>query len=146
MFRLHGWDALQTFTHNRFSANNSELQDVKQVWFAGVHADIGGGYPEAESGLSKFPLLWMIDEATAHGLAVNTQAVNQLAWGAQRRSSPFTYVAPYILRDPHQSLTHAWRPLEWLPKADNYKEWKSRKSWFGSIFLTANRGPLQKTP
>ena len=36
-------------------------QDIRQVRFAGVHADIGGGYPETESGLSKFPLLWMID-------------------------------------------------------------------------------------
>ena len=23
-------------------------QDIKQVWFAGVHSDVGGGYPEAE--------------------------------------------------------------------------------------------------
>ena len=28
-------------------------QDLKQVWFAGVHSDIGGGYPESESGLAK---------------------------------------------------------------------------------------------
>lgn len=132
MFRLHGWDEPQNFMHNRFSATtNSEPQDVKQVWFAGVHADIGGGYPEAESGLSKFPLLWMIDEAVAHGLAVNTQSVNQLAWGVQRKASPFTYVAPDVLRDPHQSLTNTWRSLEWLPKSDKYKEWKSLKSSFG---------------
>ncbi len=132
MFRLHAWDEPQTYMHNRFSAtNNTDPQDAKQVWFAGVHADIGGGYPEAESGLSKFPLLWMIDEAVTHGLAVSTQAVNQLAWGIQREGSPFTYVAPDIRRDPHQSLTSAWRPLEWLPKSDKYKELKSRKSAFG---------------
>ena len=132
MFRLHAWDEPQMFMHNRFSAtHNSDPQDAKQVWFAGVHADIGGGYPEAESGLSKFPLLWMIDEAVEHGLSVNTQAVNQLAWGIQRESSPFTYVAPDISRDPHQSLTNIWRSLEWLPKADKFKEWKGRRSSFG---------------
>jgi uncharacterized protein (DUF2235 family) len=27
--------------------------DLKQVWFPGVHGDVGGGYPEPESGLSK---------------------------------------------------------------------------------------------
>jgi hypothetical protein len=27
--------------------------DLKQVWFPGVHCDVGGGYPEPESGLSK---------------------------------------------------------------------------------------------
>ena len=45
------------FMHNHFSTtNNSEPQDIRQVWFAGVHADIGSGYPEKESGLSKFAL------------------------------------------------------------------------------------------
>lgn len=143
MFRLHGWDESQTFMHNRFSAtNNSDSQDTKQVWFAGVHADIGGGYPEAESGLSKFPLLWMIDEAVAHGLSVNRQAVNQLAWGMQREGSPFTYVAPDIHRDPHQSLTNAWRPLEWMPKSDKYKEWKARKSSWGFYMPAGEPRPV----
>ncbi|GJD97688.1 hypothetical protein OCOJLMKI_4921 [Methylobacterium iners] len=61
MFRLEPWKEPQTFMRNRFSpANNAEPQDALQVWFAGVHADIGGSYPESESGLSKFPLIWMI--------------------------------------------------------------------------------------
>lgn len=69
MFRLEVWKEPQTFMHNRFSAtNNTEPQDALQVWFAGVHADIGGGYLEKESGLSKFPLLWMIHEAIKCGL------------------------------------------------------------------------------
>ncbi len=86
MFRLHIWDEGQSFMHNRFSkTNNSEPQDQKQVWFASVHADIGGGYPEAESELSKYPLLWMIGEAAKHGLRFNTQAINQLAWGVRAR-------------------------------------------------------------
>jgi uncharacterized protein (DUF2235 family) len=121
-----------TDRRNRFSTtNNAEPQDALQVWFAGVHADIGGGYPEKESGLSKFPLLWMIEEATKHGLAVNRQVVNQLAWGVQCKGSPFSYVAPDILRDPHQSMTRKWRGLEWMPKTEKYKEWPARRSWFG---------------
>lgn len=138
MFRPHGWDEAQTFMHNRFSkTNNSDPQDIQQVWFAGVHADVGGGYPELESGLAKFPLLWMIGEAVAHGLAVHTQAVNQLAWGVQRQGSPFSYVAPDITRDPHQSLTTAWRVLEWLPKSDRYKEWKLLRSVLGHYIPNA---------
>src|SRR6476661_4851981 len=31
-------------------------RDVKQVWFPGVHCDVGGGYAEKESGLSKLAL------------------------------------------------------------------------------------------
>ena len=37
-----------------------------QVWFPGMHADVGGGYPD--DGLSLVPLCWMIDEAAAKGL------------------------------------------------------------------------------
>lgn len=35
---------------------------LKQVWFAGVHSDIGGSYPEDESRLSDIALRWMLDE------------------------------------------------------------------------------------
>ena len=35
----------------------------KQLWFAGNHADIGGGYPENESRLSDITMQWMLDEA-----------------------------------------------------------------------------------
>ncbi|ABE62786.1 conserved hypothetical protein [Nitrobacter hamburgensis X14] len=132
MFRLDAWDEPQTFMHNRFSAtNNAEPQNAQQVWLSGVHADIGGGYPEQESGLSKFPLIWMIEEAVKHGLAVDSRTVNQLAWGVQRKGSPFSYVRPDIMRDPHDSMSTVWRLVERLPKGDKYKEWATRKSFLG---------------
>lgn len=95
MFRLEPWAEPQVFMHNRFSAgHNAVPQDCVQVWFAGVHADIGGGYPEKESGLSKFPLLWMIEEAVKSGLAVDPRTVNQLAWGVQRKGVRSAMSAP----------------------------------------------------
>lgn len=143
MFRLDTWDEPQTFMHNRFSAtNNEEPQDAQQVWFSGVHADIGGGYPESESGISKFPLIWMIEEAVKHGLAVDPRTVNQLAWGVQRKGSPFSYVRPDILCDPHDSMSAVWRLLEWLPKADKYKEWSTRKSALGHYLPKAEPRPI----
>ncbi len=39
---------------------------LMQVWFAGSHADVGGGYPD--DGMSYVPLNWMIGEAAAKGL------------------------------------------------------------------------------
>ena len=39
---------------------------LTQVWFPGMHADVGGGYPD--EGLSLVPLCWMIDEAAKKGL------------------------------------------------------------------------------
>ncbi|HEX2834858.1 MAG TPA: DUF2235 domain-containing protein [Thermoanaerobaculia bacterium] len=41
-------------------------QVVRQVWFAGVHSDIGGGYAEHE--LSDIALQWMIEQAKEAGL------------------------------------------------------------------------------
>jgi uncharacterized protein (DUF2235 family) len=131
MFRLKKWDDPQTFKHNRFNDAHAEPQDILQVWFAGVHGDIGGGYPEKESGLSKYPLLWMIDEATKCGLQVNQATVNQLAWGIQRKGSPFSYVVPDVRGELHTSLRGPWWILEYIPKSATYKEWPARKSYFG---------------
>src|ERR1041385_7631125 len=33
---------------------------IKEIWFAGVHSDIGGGYPEDD--LARVPLTWIRDE------------------------------------------------------------------------------------
>jgi uncharacterized protein (DUF2235 family) len=134
MFRLKKWDEPQTFAHNRFNDAHAEPQDSRQVWFAGVHSDIGGGYPEKESGLSKYPLLWMIDEACKAGLAVNPQSVNQLAWGVPRRNSPFSYVAPDFRGLLHNSMKGLWRLLEYFPKRNKYKEWPERFS-YGPIYF-----------
>ena len=42
--------------------------DLKQVWFAGVHTDVGGGYPNHTMG--DIPGQWMAKEAEACGLAL----------------------------------------------------------------------------
>ncbi len=41
-------------------------QTIEQVWFAGVHSDIGGTYKEC--GLSNITLRWMIDKAVERDL------------------------------------------------------------------------------
>lgn len=42
---------------------------ITQVLFPGAHADVGGGYPESESGLSDGGLQWAIGELTKLGVA-----------------------------------------------------------------------------
>lgn len=48
-------------------------QIVEQVWFAGVHTDVGGGY--AEVGLSDIALKWMMAKAKLAGLAFDDEVV-----------------------------------------------------------------------
>ncbi|HEX6993248.1 MAG TPA: DUF2235 domain-containing protein [Gammaproteobacteria bacterium] len=50
--------------------------DLKQVWFPGVHCDVGGGY--RETGLSDGALRWMIEEATAQGLGFRDDMLEQI--------------------------------------------------------------------
>ncbi|MEU7469545.1 DUF2235 domain-containing protein [Streptomyces sp. NPDC044984] len=49
-------------------------QELKQVWFAGVHSDVGGGYKE--TGLSDIALLWMVDHARRHGLEFDADVLS----------------------------------------------------------------------
>jgi len=42
---------------------HSTGQVLEQVWFPGVHSDVGGGIPENEAGLSDIALQWMIEKA-----------------------------------------------------------------------------------
>jgi hypothetical protein len=84
----------------------------------------------------------MVDEAVAHGLAVNPRTVNQLAWGIQRKNSPYSYVAPNVRGMLHNSLTPAWRVLEYLPKSAAYKEWPERKVRYGFYIPNGEPRPI----
>lgn len=48
------------YTPTLWSEPFAQGQDVEQVWFPGVHKDVGGGHLQA--GLSDGTLLWMIDQ------------------------------------------------------------------------------------
>jgi uncharacterized protein (DUF2235 family) len=41
---------------------------VTQVWFVGAHADVGGGYPQAESALSDIALDWLARKLVGVGV------------------------------------------------------------------------------
>jgi uncharacterized protein (DUF2235 family) len=43
--------------------------DIAQLWFAGAHSDVGGGYQERR--LADIPLLWMAEEAAKAGLELD---------------------------------------------------------------------------
>lgn len=47
--------------------------DIVQMWFAGAHSDVGGGY--GERGLADIPLLWMAEEARKAGLQLDPRVL-----------------------------------------------------------------------
>lgn len=131
MFRLNRWVDPQKYRPNPFDASSAIDQDIRQVWFVGVHSDVGGGFPENESALSKFPLLWMIEQARAAGLRMDQSMIDHLVWGLPRPGSTHSYVPPNANGELHVSLKGLWEILEWLPKQAKWKEWPERETFLG---------------
>ncbi len=92
-------------------------KNLKQVWFPGVHCDVGGGYPESESGLSKITLKWMLAEAKAAGLLVDADKMAEMLGEA--------VASKHAPPDPnamiHESLKGVWNLAEFV--------WKKTYDW-----------------
>lgn len=72
-------EARESFLPTLWS-NAAEHADARQVWFPGVHGDVGGGY--AEASLSDGALRWMLVEAEAQGLGLRDGVLAQVAEAA----------------------------------------------------------------
>lgn len=59
----------------KLAPETEKEQDLLQVWFPGVHREIGGGDSEEESGLSNIPLKWIAEQVAKNGLSINLQAL-----------------------------------------------------------------------
>jgi uncharacterized protein (DUF2235 family) len=104
-------DERRCYFRNNLWGNQLPGQNLKQVWFAGVHSDVGGSYAAAESGLSQIALEWMLCEALSFGLLVDPVKADQVLG----RVPPPPPVSPDPAAKTHNSLTAAWWILEFLP-------------------------------
>ncbi len=95
----------------RPSGDTAGPQDLKQVWFAGVHYDVGGGYPEEEGGLSKIALEWMLAEAYAQGLQLNKARTDEILGRDNNR-----YAKPDANAQLHNSMDGLWPLAEFVWK------------------------------
>lgn len=100
-----------------------EGQDVKQVWFAGAHSDVGGSYPEKESGLSQIALQWMIGEAARFELRIDRKRYETALPIRAEKTKPddedpeAEYHCMPDFRGPlHPSLRGLWWVPEFIPK------------------------------
>jgi uncharacterized protein (DUF2235 family) len=64
-------------------ADHTDKEKLTQVWFAGSHSNVGGGYPD--DGLASVSLRWMINEASSKGLRFNARVIEEL----NQRVAPF---------------------------------------------------------
>jgi hypothetical protein len=91
-------------------------QDLLQIWFAGVHSDVGGSYSQKTSGLSNITLEWMLNEARAAGVVLVEDRVNLVLGRPSKtyRASEALYFKP-TSSPVHRSLRDFWWILEFLP-------------------------------
>ncbi|RLJ40683.1 putative alpha/beta hydrolase family protein DUF2235 [Litoreibacter meonggei] len=135
MFRPTPWQADQLFRPNPFLKDDHSLvikQDSKEMWFAGVHGDVGGGYPEEKSGAAKFPLAWMVEEADAKGLKFRNRMVKHLVNGDLPKNTTRYYAPPNVAAPLNKSLIGLWWVLEFLPRLRSLG--KSSNSFWGKLF------------
>ena len=71
-------------------------QTVEQVYFTGVHCDVGGGYPE--TGLSDITLSWMMGKAKSLGVDFDPAVYQQYA----------SIDPKHALDQKHESWTAFW--------------------------------------
>jgi len=129
---LRGRHAISIDEHRCFFQDNLwgdpvAGQDLLQAWFAGVHSDIGGSYPQPEAGLSYITLRWMLGEV---GLLLGPDGTYPDVSGIRLNQPhldlilgimPDPIVDPELLYIPptssklHKSLTFSWWILEILP-------------------------------
>ena len=131
MFRLYRWLEGKNFSPFRFYQGPDIGQDAKQVWFSGVHADVGGGYKESESALAKYPLIWMIGEAAAQKLRFRKAMFRHLALGEPVTHGRERYVAPDPGGMTHRSLRGLWLLLEIIPRRAKWLRWPHRWTLLG---------------
>ncbi len=94
-----------TLWHQQPGAKDQEL---KQVWFPGVHCDVGGGYSDAS--LSDISLLWMAERARDYGLKFVRGAFSSDGPADMTPGESIDFrVVPRPMAEPHNSWTKVYR-------------------------------------
>jgi uncharacterized protein (DUF2235 family) len=74
--------------------------NVEEVWFAGVHADVGGGFPDRE--LADISLRYMMERAAAEGITFTAQAISQVPLNETGRGEMHPYTGSLIPTKPRK--------------------------------------------
>jgi uncharacterized protein (DUF2235 family) len=99
-------------------------QDIAQVWFPGVHSDVGGSYPQSQSAPANEALRWMIGEVQRHGVELCQERIDMVLGkpsGIYSADDIYT-PAPALDHRIHDSLKGLWWVLQVFPQQYYDKE------------------------
>jgi uncharacterized protein (DUF2235 family) len=92
-------------------------QTLEQVWFAGVHSEVGGG--SQHTALSDIALMWMVQRAQSCGLALDLTRLEAAAPAGLGAAVAPDYAAPIVdSRSGVWEAMHAFHRLRELPVSD----------------------------
>src|SRR5207249_270352 len=106
---------------------------LKPAWFAGVHSDVGGSYPEAESQLSKLAFQLPSLPVRPRRVSIDPQRKADMLGGKP------PYVAPNPIGPLHKSLHGLWWIAEIWPKVVRIHEPGPGNVWKNSIRVNLAR-------
>ena len=130
------------------TTDEKDRPGVEQVWFAGAHSNVGGGYKE--SGLSDMALLWMISRvAELTGLEFDDDYVKQHFWPCSacslyRSNQGWLISSLWPFRRPIPE--HLKAPLKGAERLINAKVHWSVKRRHGKSALVDETKYLRYTP
>jgi uncharacterized protein (DUF2235 family) len=93
------WDETgeNSATAKLLDRRSTEDERITQVWFSGVHSNVGGGYPD--DSLAYIPFVWMLGEARRCGLKFKSDYANDPINAEVMRADPDTFKSAVSKRD-----------------------------------------------
>ena len=137
------------WTKPKFKLVDEKKSPTEQVWFAGAHADIGGGYVkwnQHERGLSYLAMTWMLQRLQHHLANTSPLATAQPSDGVSpNRSAPVPFFANDLLRtDSATGGTVMADQVQTLSESLQHKPWPWLKAISFNACRTINQLPQSK--
>ena len=111
------WDEAHE-EREHLAATHTRDERISQVWFAGMHSNVGGGYPD--DALSYVSLQWMTDQATDRQRGMQLLFVPELLEHHTKKADPFGRVY-----DSRQGLKGYYRynprRIAWLTNGQTHE-------------------------
>jgi hypothetical protein len=116
------WDESKEDASHRQAASLDD-ERISQVWFAGMHSNVGGGYPD--DALAHVSLAWMIDQATRQSRDLRLRVLPGVVASHAARADVFGRVY-----DSRQGLKSYYRynprRIEWLTEGQRHEHGQGR--------------------
>jgi uncharacterized protein (DUF2235 family) len=138
-------DERKTFRPVLWDPECLDYQSVHQVWFTGMHTDVGGGY--RQHGLSDISLTWLMEQAVnsgiriypGHKVEISQDATDEMHdsrgkgmkrlfrrkvrnWDDGRSDTPIVHRSVHVRIDAGSSLPHNEEYQPWIVKIDHDTE------------------------